>query len=541
MASYQGSPFEAGVGPSDGDIVLFAACPPPEELGFEPATGHWRKQIAMRDVQAVWESRPVGVFRGARCMVLDDLGDRLHIGYLGHDAQQAERLGYWQVDRGVYELVASRNEVSEIVEERTEYPRMAAPRDSAPGLAEHPGHQQLDGPDYSGYPSAESSGYLSSTPAGSSPGYLPSGPIGYRTPSDSGAYSWAARPADTGSFRRVDDTGSFARPDASSVSAEPAEEAPLPLEAAAMRAATESRRQPRQTAAQRRAAAAELAASPVSDSPPVDDQAAAIPAPEPAMVGAAQIAETAAVQSAGMQDISASSPADIPAAVPTATQATPAAVAQAATAAVAQATSRAAAPAAAVQAAPAAAGPATRTPSAARPRPATGPAGTANLAGTTDLARGSQRASAPLLTEEAPAERAVRSDESLTTAEDLAGYAGSADPNAPASETGQERQRRSARRRLATERMFSELANLAAIPVDTYAIGEEVEGALCLLQTERGFEVFHSVEGNRYELQYFSTEESACFYLFGVLAAEAVRTGSLVAHSGTPPFAGPPR
>jgi len=27
-------------------------------------------------------------------MVLDDLGDRLHIAYLGHDAYRAERLGY---------------------------------------------------------------------------------------------------------------------------------------------------------------------------------------------------------------------------------------------------------------------------------------------------------------------------------------------------------------------------------------------------------------------------------------------------------------
>src|ERR1700722_17630195 len=123
MATYRGSPFEAGIGPSDGDIVLFAACPPPEDLGFEPATGNWRKQLPISEVQAVWESRPVGTFRGERCMVLDDLGDRLHIGYLGHDGYQAEHLGYWQVDRGVFELVASRSEVSDIVEERTEYPR----------------------------------------------------------------------------------------------------------------------------------------------------------------------------------------------------------------------------------------------------------------------------------------------------------------------------------------------------------------------------------------------------------------------------------
>lgn len=86
---------------------------------------------------------------------------------------------------------------------------------------------------------------------------------------------------------------------------------------------------------------------------------------------------------------------------------------------------------------------------------------------------------------------------------------------------------RSARRRLATERLFAELAALAAIPVDSYAVGEEVEGAMCLLQTEDGFEVFHSADGNRHELQFFSSEEAACFYLFGVLAAEAVRNGSL--------------
>ena len=135
MATYRGAPYEAGVGPADGAVVLFAACPPPEELGFEPATGHWRKELRLADVQAVWQSRPVGVFRGGRCIVLDDLGDRLHIGYLGHDAYRAEELGYWQVDRGVFELVAARDEVTDIVEERTDYPGAAAgsyPRPSPP-------------------------------------------------------------------------------------------------------------------------------------------------------------------------------------------------------------------------------------------------------------------------------------------------------------------------------------------------------------------------------------------------------------------------
>ena len=126
MATYRGVPYEAGIGPTESEVVLFAACPPPEELGFEPATGHWRKQLGIEDVQALWESRPMGTFRGARCIVLDDMGDRLHIAYLGHDAYQAEQLGYWQVDRGVFELVTPRDEVKEIVEERVDYPQRSA-------------------------------------------------------------------------------------------------------------------------------------------------------------------------------------------------------------------------------------------------------------------------------------------------------------------------------------------------------------------------------------------------------------------------------
>src|SRR5262249_37490166 len=150
MASYHGSPFEAGIGPTDGDIVLFAACPPPEELGFEPATGHWRKQLRFSDVQGVWESRPVGMFRGERCMVLDDLGDRLHIGYLGHDGYKAEQLGFWQVDRGVFELVAPRTEVSDILEERTEYGQAAGYR--VPGRQDSAGHPIPTRQDSAGHP-----------------------------------------------------------------------------------------------------------------------------------------------------------------------------------------------------------------------------------------------------------------------------------------------------------------------------------------------------------------------------------------------------
>jgi len=59
-------------------------------------------------------------------------------------------------------------------------------------------------------------------------------------------------------------------------------------------------------------------------------------------------------------------------------------------------------------------------------------------------------------------------------------------------------------------------------------VGEEIDGAMCLIQTPDGFEVFNAAAGARHEVRLFDDEESAYFYLFGVLAAEAVRTGRLV-------------
>jgi hypothetical protein len=55
---------------------------------------------------------------------------------------------------------------------------------------------------------------------------------------------------------------------------------------------------------------------------------------------------------------------------------------------------------------------------------------------------------------------------------------------------------------------------------------------MCLLETPGGFEVFSAAGGARHEVRAFPDEESACFYLFGVLAADAVRTGVLVPGTG---------
>ena len=173
MATYQGVPYEAGIGPADGQVVLFAACPPPEELGFDPATGHWRKQLSMEYVQALWESRPMGRYRGQRCMVLDDLGDRLHIAYIGHDAFQAQELGYWQVDRGVYELVTPRDEVTEITEDRSDYFPPRSDTGSMPAIN-------------TGTMRAISTGNMPAVNTGSMPA-VTTGPVpavGYRPPAD---------------------------------------------------------------------------------------------------------------------------------------------------------------------------------------------------------------------------------------------------------------------------------------------------------------------------------------------------------------------
>jgi hypothetical protein len=325
MATYDGSPFEAGIGPTGDEVVLFAACPPPEELGFEPATGHWRKQLRFDEVQAVWESRPVGTFGGERCLVLDDLGDRLHIAYLGHDGFRAEQLGYWQVDRGVFELIAPRIEVTNILEERVELvsPAGRAAETSDPSQRSRPG--QLAGPSLAD-PTAS---------APPTPVYVP-------IPDDRTGVTLPT-PAET----------------------------PLPLEAEAMRAASASRL---------------LADTSTSSEPYLE------------------------------------------------------------------------------------------------PRPAAGLEATAGAV--------------------------------LTPPEPLSPSTGS-------------RPRRTARKRMATEALFADLASLAGIPADAYSVGAEAEGALCLVQTENGFEVFLYAEDARHELQHFSTEEAACFYLFGVLAAEAVRTGAL--------------
>jgi hypothetical protein len=90
------------------------------------------------------------------------------------------------------------------------------------------------------------------------------------------------------------------------------------------------------------------------------------------------------------------------------------------------------------------------------------------------------------------------------------------------------RGRRAARKpRLAMSAVFADLVDMARIPRSAYAVDDEVTGAMCLFKTDGGYEVFSCAEDARHEVRFFEDEEAAYFYLFGVLAAEALRNGRL--------------
>jgi hypothetical protein len=88
--------------------------------------------------------------------------------------------------------------------------------------------------------------------------------------------------------------------------------------------------------------------------------------------------------------------------------------------------------------------------------------------------------------------------------------------------------RRAARKpRVTTQAIFSQLLDLAAIPQSSYAVDQEVDGAMCLIRARGGYEVFSAADQSRHEVRFFEDEEAAYFYLFGVLAADAIRNGQL--------------
>ena len=80
--------------------------------------------------------------------------------------------------------------------------------------------------------------------------------------------------------------------------------------------------------------------------------------------------------------------------------------------------------------------------------------------------------------------------------------------------------------------IFADLVDMADVPRSSYAVDEEVTGAMCLFKTDGGYEVFSCAEDARHEVRFFEYEEAAYFYLFGVLTAEALRNGRLAPRRG---------
>jgi len=336
MATYLGVPYHAGLGPDGTDVTLFSPGPPPEDLGFTAAAGHWRKLLSVSDLSALWQSRAVGEYRGEPCLVLDDLGERLHIVYLGRDATRARQLGYWEIDREVFEVVVARDEVADLAEERVEFLLTSAT-------------------------------FPPSTPA---PAFPPPGPPPGPEPEP-----------DTLIQGRLDAGGRLV----GRAQVEPAD--PIPrMEPAGSQASTGPAGYPGPDRGPRTTdRAAAWHGSPASEPWPSPE-----PRPEP------------------------------------------------------------------------------------RPEPHPG----------------SQARSEP--------------------------------ENAPPPG------RRTARRdRVSPQSVFAELLSLAGIPQTAYAVDEEIPGAMCLVKADEGFEVFSRTQNARLEVHFFEDEEAAYFYLFGVLAAEAIHSRRL--------------
>jgi len=447
MATYRGVPYQAGLGPGGGEATLFSPGPPPDELGFTAATGHWRKQVSVTDLDALWQSRPAGDYRGEPCLVLDDLGDRLHIAYLGRDAVRAAQLGYWEIDREVYEVVVARSDVTGLTEERVDFPLTAvmfgtgappaAPGAGPAGFAEPAGYAQPGG-------FAEVSGYAE--PAGFAE------PAGYAAP---GGY---AEPA------------GFAEPTGF--------------------AAANGNPEP-----QERAGSQAYHGAAVNGGPPGNgqlavyggtDHASRMPDRMTAWHGSPEPWPGPRIpQEDRRADLAADLPADLPADL-------------------------------------AADLPVDLAEDAARPR------------------RGPKRDPRPgPWREDEPGTEPWTEDE--PGLEPWTEREPGSEPEIPPIPG-----RRAGRKdRIAPESVFAELLSLAAIPQGAYAVDEEVPGAMCLVEADGGFEVFSRTEDARLEVHFFEDEEAAYFYLFGVLAAEAVRSGRLGParvngyHNGSAP-AGPP-
>lgn len=125
LAQWRGAMLSASViGP---DVVLAATTEPPPAYGFEPtASGRWRRQVPMTEVDALVELVVTARWNGLEMRVLDELettsGRVSQLTYVGHDADLAEGLQLTKLDAGVYETLAPSDQLAELTHTQTAAP-----------------------------------------------------------------------------------------------------------------------------------------------------------------------------------------------------------------------------------------------------------------------------------------------------------------------------------------------------------------------------------------------------------------------------------
>src|SRR5579862_9076599 len=415
MATYLGVPYHVGLGPDGTEATLFSPGPPPDELGFTASDGHWRKQVSISDLGGLWQSRLVGEYHGEPCLVLDDLGDRMHIAYLGRDTTRAIQLGYWEIDREVFEVVVARQEVTGLTEDRVDFSLAAAM-----------------------FPP---SGDAHDIPLGP-----PEPPVAHEAAQ---AASEAVRSTgpDTGALIPVSRDHASRTPDRVAAWHGSPWPEPWPEPEPGSWIEPESR----------------------NGSGPGHE-------PEP-RAEPGQTTELAPWNGTG------------PAHEPGSWNGT---------------------------------GPAVESASRTEPGPGLEPGSWNGLGLENEPGQRTERGPGPELgqrTERGPgSEPGPRTEPQPVSA--TREWAQPQTTMPPA-------RRGAGKDRVTPQSAFAELLGLAAISQTSYAVNEEVPGAMCLVKADGGFEVFSCTDEARLEVRFFEDEEAAYFYLFGVLAAEAIRSGRL--------------
>ena len=93
--------------------------------GFEKVggSGKFRRLVPESELTALFELKTFGLWKGERCRVLTTQEDgSLHLAWTKSNQARAAELGFQSIERGVFETVVPRSEVTDLRQERTEIP-----------------------------------------------------------------------------------------------------------------------------------------------------------------------------------------------------------------------------------------------------------------------------------------------------------------------------------------------------------------------------------------------------------------------------------